>query len=381
MRVCILSMQDVQNMGSLLQSYALKNILIKMGLEVSFLPIESREKDNLLLQNRVEDFGDEAEYIGRLSRLKKIDQYLLIRLKNSSLRKKQFGIYDEFRERYLTSPNLSKIQNYDYCIIGSDEVFNCCNKTRWGFTSQLFGNVDEADHVITYAASCGSTTVQKIPSEAAECIKNAMANLEAISVRDKNTKDFVRALTGADAFVHLDPVLVYNFKDEIERSVSVEGLPKSYCVIYSYDNRIHAKTEIESIKDFCKKYKMTPLCVGIPQFWIKDYIIADPFQCLKIFQKAKFVITDTFHGTIFSAKYSKRFATIVRGSNRNKLQDLIDRIGISNHQISQITSAELERTFVEVHDKKRFDSLIKEERVRSISYLTENIKEENSNRR
>lgn len=376
MRVCILSMQDVQNMGSLLQSYALKQMLTQMDLEVDFLHIESRDEDNLLLQNWVEDFSDEAEHIGGLSRLRKIDQYLFTRLKNSFLRKKQFEIYDRFREKYFDFPNLSQVQNYDYCIIGSDEVFNCCNKTRWGFTSQLFGNVNKANHVITYAASCGSTTAKKIPSEAAECIKSAMSNLKAISVRDKNTKNFVRDLAGRDACVHLDPVLIYNFEDEVDRSTPVKGLPRSYCVIYSYDNRICEKAEIESIKNFCSKHNMTPICVGIPQFWIKDYIVADPFQCLKIFQNAKFVITDTFHGTIFSAKYCQRFATIVRRSNKNKLQDLIDRIQISNHQISQISSAELNRAFDAIYEKERFDSLIEKEHARSIFYLIKNIKGE-----
>lgn len=376
MRICILSMQDVQNMGSLLQSYALKEMLTQMDLEVGFLPIESRDKDNLLIQNWVEDFREEAEHIDGVSRLKKIDKYLFIRLKNSLLRKKQFEIYDRFREKYFASPSLSQFLIYDYCVIGSDEVFNCSNKTKWGFTSQLFGNVKEAKHIITYAASCGFTTAKKIPVEVAECIRNAMSNLDAVSVRDKNTKEFVKELTGKDACVHLDPVLVYDFKDEIDRSVSVEGLPQSYCVIYSYDNRIHAKSEIESINNFCREHNMTPICVGIPQFWIKDYIVADPFQCLKIFQNAKFVITDTFHGTIFSVKYCKRFATIVRGSNKNKLQDLIDRIQISNHQISKISSLELDRAFDVVHDKKRFDSFIERERARSKSYLTKNIKKE-----
>lgn len=376
MRICILSMQDVQNMGSLLQSYALKEMLTQMDLKVGFLPVESRDKDNLLIQNSVEDFREEAEHIGGLSRLKKIDKFFFTRLKNSLLRKKQFEIYDRFREKYFASPSRTQVLIYDYCVIGSDEVFNCSNKTKWGFTSQLFGDVKEAKHIITYAASCGSTTVKKIPVEVAESIRNAMSNLDAVSVRDKNTKEFVKKLTGKDACVHLDPVLVYDFKDEIDRSVSVEGLPQSYCVIYSYDNRIHEKSEIESIKNFCREHNMTPICVGIPQFWIKDYIVADPFQCLKVFQNAKFVITDTFHGTIFSVKYCKRFATIVRGSNKNKLQDLIDRVQISNHQISQISSSELDRAFDVVHDKKSFDSFIEKERVRSKSYLTENIKKE-----
>lgn len=49
MKVCILSMQKVPNMGSLLQSYSLKKILESMGHEVHFIDIEKRNSDDELL--------------------------------------------------------------------------------------------------------------------------------------------------------------------------------------------------------------------------------------------------------------------------------------------------------------------------------------------
>ena len=49
MKVCILSMQMVDNMGSLLQSFALKRILEEMNVQVEFLDIASNEEDNNLL--------------------------------------------------------------------------------------------------------------------------------------------------------------------------------------------------------------------------------------------------------------------------------------------------------------------------------------------
>lgn len=201
-----------------------------------------------------------------------------------------------------------------------------------------------------------------------------MVKLEAISVRDVNTKEFVQEITGREALIHLDPVLVYDFETEIRDSHIIDNLPSSYCVIYSYDNRIHKKFEIDSIKEFCKRHHMTPICVGIPQFWIKNYIVTDPFQCLKIFQGADFVITDTFHGTIFSAKYCRRFATAVRGSNKNKLQDLINKIQVSEHQVDKITLDELERVYKKAHDKEKFKALIETERERTIIYLEGSLK-------
>lgn len=168
MHICILSMQDVQNMGSLLQSYALSRILRSFNMKVGFLPIESRDKDNMLLQGSIDDFQSEAESSGGLSKIKKLDKYFINRIRNKKLRKRQFEFYNTFREKYLTNNCFGIVQTYDYCIIGSDEVFNCCNRTKWGLTSQLFGDVKEANHVITYAASCGSTIAKSVPPKASE---------------------------------------------------------------------------------------------------------------------------------------------------------------------------------------------------------------------
>ena len=53
-----------------------------------------------------------------------------------------------------------KNKKFDLVIIGSDEVFNATIPSSWGFTTQLFGDIDNANKVVSYAASCGSTTFE-----------------------------------------------------------------------------------------------------------------------------------------------------------------------------------------------------------------------------
>ena len=104
----------------------------------------------------------------------------------------------------------------------------------------------------------------------------------------------------------------------------------SFCIVYSYYNRIHKKEEIDRIKSFCKKNKLEIVTVGAPQMWVKNHLVLTPFELLKVFKKASFVITDTFHGTIFSVRYSNKFAVLLRDSNKNKLFDLVCRLGIKD---------------------------------------------------
>ena len=129
--------------------------------------------------------------------------------------------------------------------------------------------------------------------------------------------------------------------------------------------------EIREITQFCRKHCLTPVAVGAPQFWIKNYIVCSPFQCLKMFARADFVVTDTFHGTIFASKYSKKFAVLVRESNRNKLGDLLKKIEMQEHVVMEISK--LDEKYKMKKDMKNFQNIIEKEKEKSLQYLRKNI--------
>lgn len=368
MKVCILSMQRINNMGSLLQSYALKRIIENLGHQVEFIDIAPNEEDNDLLDNYRQIYDEEREIGGAIGKLKKIDRYALNRLKIKQKSKEQDAVFDAFRHEALHLDRTSA--HYDVCVIGSDEVFNCLNTGSWGFTTQLFGSVPQADKVITYAVSCGSTTYKELPAPVADKIRDSFQNISGFSARDGNTHEFIRQLTDAPVAEHLDPVLIYDFDQEVENA-DLPDLPEHYCVIYSYYNRIHTREEIAAIRDFCAKNNMEPVAVGVPQFWIRNYIVCSPFQCLKVFQHADFVITDTFHGTIFSAKYAQKFAVISRKSNENKLLDLVEKINIKDHLMENIDDLCENQSWKK--DPLKIAGKIESERNRTLQYLQNNV--------
>ncbi len=333
-KVCILSMQRVQNFGSLLQSYSLKKVLEELGCEVHFIDIEKNEQDNTAANNNLVTFKkDQEENSSLLSKLKKIDKYTFNRLNNKQLAIQQGKIFENFRTNELSIKDTDNDQKYDLCVIGSDEVFNCMSPAPWGFTSQLFGNVKQAENIITYAASCGSTKYSDINSEMVNIIKNAFNNVSAFSSRDENTTNFIKNLTDKPVEQHFDPVWIGDFSEEITKTQISIKLPKNYCIVYSYYNRIYDKKEIQSILNFCKSKKLTPIALGAPQKWIKRFYTVSPFEMIKIFQNADFIVTDTFHGTVFSEKFNGRYAVLFRESNKNKLSDLVNKINAQNHLI------------------------------------------------
>lgn len=364
MKISILSMQHVDNIGSLLQAYALKTIVEGMGHSVVFRSINHNEKENSLIIGSVYNCADESDPG------KRIDRYFINRLSNRIFMLKQKWVFNEFRKEFFIS-NCFNVSQDDCCIIGSDEVFNCLAPSPWGFTTQLFGNVDTVDRIITYAASCGMTRYVDLPEKARDLINKSLKRIHAFSARDKNTIDFLHNFNILTVSKHMDPVMIYDFDKEIIMGKRViKRLPPKYILIYSYHNRIYRASEIQAIRLFARKYNLEIISIGQAQSWINKNVVVSPFEAIVVFKNAEFVVTDTFHGTILSARYATKYTIIIRPSNLNKLKDLCESLGISNH-IS--CNMDLETKYRLSNDKDTISEIIRSEREKAYSYLNTNL--------
>ncbi len=85
------------------------------------------------------------------------------------------------------------------------------------------------------------------------------------------------------------------------------------------------------------------LCFGGVQECCDRFIDCDPFELLAYFRDAEAIITDTFHGTIFSIINNQPFGTIIRSSvghgygNEEKLGFLLDTFGLASQKVTDMT--------------------------------------------
>ena len=353
MNIGILSMQKICNYGSFLQALSLKLQLEARGHVVYFIDILPGKQ----IVETVQDV--------HVSYLSKFDKYVFKRIEHYLLAKAMTALHIQDYETYLeTGKVLPEGQKFDLVVIGSDEVFNATEQSAWGFTPQLFGKVDNARQIVTYAASCGHTTFERLfQYGVAEEVQSAMCNLKHISVRDENTVEFVQKILGKEPLMHVDPVLISDF-DALIPQIRKR---KPYLLVYAYSNRIHDEAEISAIKAYAKKHKLDVLCVGMHQRWCKHNIPATGFELLSYVKGAACIVTDTFHGTVFSIKYNKKFVALVRDSNRNKLGGLLRQFGLTERSVDDLQMFEnvmnVDIDYRTVNDK------IKDEQQKSYSYL------------
>jgi len=360
MKIGIMSMQRVRNYGSFLQAYGLKKTIEALGHEVVFV-----------------DYRFEKELVhNERSLYQKIVNNLNVfkYLKKKQTQKK----YDERFDNEFLPFLCGKKKNYvpkdiELLVIGSDEVFNCLQPYPVGYSRELFGKGYENIPVISYAACFGQTNYDRLKEYGiSEEVSELLKKFKAISVRDDNSYETVKKLTGIEATMNLDPVLVSDFSDEMIDNVEI----KDYIVVYAYPERLTAE-EKKEIKKFAKKHNKMIVSFGMFQDISDMEIVVNPFEIFAYFKHADFIITDTFHGSIFSIKTHSNFCAVVRGNtigNSNKLADLLGRLEISGCILSDIH--ELEDRYLGKIDYDEADKIMAQEKANTNTFLKRNLKSE-----
>ena len=361
MKIGIMSMQRIRNYGSFMQAYGLKSILNEIGYnDVEFVdykvgkPIVGGEKRTIF-----------QRVIGKLN---KIIFYKTERYKNNIIHEFNYRYDNEFLKILNINEEKNYNHNIDYLIIGSDEVFNCIQSNPdVGYSLELFGQGFNNSQIISYAACFGGTNYEKLKKyKVNDEVANLIRKFKIISVRDNNSSETIKKLIGKKPGVNLDPVLVANI--DIQDS---QVKYNNYIVLYAYTDRINPK-EAKIIKKFAKKYNKKIISIGTFQKCADIHLVLNPFEMLNYIKNADYIITDTFHGTIFSIKYNKKFATIIRQSNKEKLGDLLERLNLSDRSVNTIE--ELERVIKKDINYERTNKIIGKEKIRTRKYLKENLK-------
>lgn len=370
MKVGIMSMQRILNYGSFMQALSLKRMIESLGHEVVFvdyLPdvcIADIKNTKKKLKRKIKNI------IGRTS----TGQRLMSERNGARMPDKQ----KEFNESYPLigiTPYYKYHSKVDILVIGSDEVFNCLQDNRnVGFSMELFGKNNRAKKLISYAASFGNTTYDRLNQYGVcDTVAKYLKRFDSISVRDNNSAELVKKLCGRTPLSHLDPVLAGNL-EECEWSAALPT--ENYIIVYGYARRF-TEAEGKAIQGFAKKHGLKTIALCEFQTFCDMNIRCKPHEILAYFKNAEYVITDTFHGSIFSILYHKPFAAFCRTvsdtgeTNSEKLTDMLMKLHLENRLVWNLDS--LEQILMNSIDYSDADRIRKLEKKRTLNFLKENL--------
>ena len=237
----------------------------------------------------------------------------------------------------------------------------------------MYGHGVNTEHLISYAPSFGQTDMARIEKfHCKELISAGLMKFDALSVRDTNSAQIVKALTGIEPTVVCDPVMLYDFTNEHAdiRRFHLKG--KKYMLVYSMDRWMIDPTEIHAIKSYAKKKGYITVSAGTFHKWCDKNIVCNPIEWLEIFRGAAEVITDTFHGSVLSIITNRPSFYHVRDLNSNKLMSLYRWFGLEDRILNQIDCGEMEKIAgASVTDFDAVNRRLMELRGASEAYLAE----------
>lgn len=338
MKIGIITVPFNNNYGGFLQAFALKKILEDAGHEVWFINRRRNKPSSFVV------FKSKIKAIFRF--FAKGEPFVLndaAKIRYIS-RNTQVFVKDylsPLTKAYYTSEALSNCTNlgFDFFIVGSDQVWRykyAGESIRDFYFSFLKGT---AVPRLSYAASFG-TSDQEYPDHIAKECSALLSEFKAISVRESSGINVLESVFKVDdnkANVVLDPTFLldksdyYNLVEKFKGSLAPR---QNYLFTYLLDYNQDKDSLVRNI--VCER-NLELLQMKAQTGNLAHLDIIEPVEeWLNGIKNASFVVTDSFHGMVFSIIFNKPFLVYInkeRGADR--FYSLLSQLGIENVLIEQ----------------------------------------------
>lgn len=344
MKIAVITLPLHTNYGGILQAYAVQKVLRDLGHEVETLTLAKREKSTseqfvLFAKTFI------AVLIGK-NKFSEIYWPLNTRNRNTKLRADSLsfcGKHMKMSRPLITSSDLreySKQEHFGAFIVGSDQVWrpNYGNGIGKFFLEFLEGNSVKR---ISLAASFGTSDWEFTPEQTIHCAALAK-KFNAISVREESGVELCRKFFNVGATCIIDPTMLLSPADykelvcKCKKTHSVKNKIFCYVLDKSKDKENAITVVSRSLNMNVDSIEAEPKLP--PYASIKTALKDTPKpveQWLRSFEEACFVITDSFHGTVFSILHHRPFVVLANnGRGVSRIETLLSTFDLTERLIT-----------------------------------------------
>lgn len=370
MKIGIITITDGQNYGNRLQNFALQETLKKFGVQadtikrLTFRNVTGMDRVKLYIKNFVKFFVCP----------KAITSFYIRKYKFYQFNKKYIHFSNYFLKDNHASDKLK--DSYNFFICGSDQIWNPYIRIAYDDIENAFAVFAYDYQRISYAASFG---ISEIPEKCIEQYKRLINGMRLISVREVKGVDIVKKLTDKEAQLVLDPTMLLSKEEWIR----IEKKPRwyeneKYILTYFLGGRNGNVKRI--INDISAKNNLKIINLEIEflannQVENSNYYTASPEEFIYLIHHCDFMMTDSFHGSVFSIIFEKAFGVFER-----KLTEKNNNM--SSRIVSLLSMFGLQGCLNNIHILNKVDynevkQILNKEKAKSIDYLLNAINTNN----
>lgn len=333
MKIGIVTVNKASNYGAVLQAYATAKFLSRYG-EVEFIDYDNKHvRSNLRLVRTGLAFRDILRmgkdilrFFPKKKALSKFNSFFSLRMKNSAPLTKQ--------DLYSKAAPV-----FDVYVAGSDQIWNPNCISASGIIDPVYflDFAPEESKKVSYASSLGS---YKPGAADSKVIGSYLNQFSAISLREKDGAEIISSIVEKDVEVVLDPCFLLDSKEwdsiaspDLDRRISAER----YIAVYLLKVGDKEKKLIKRLVDETG-YKVWFLSLDVATGLKADKYInsAGPADFVSFIKNSAIVVTNSFHGTVFSIIYGLPFLVSSPGAGNNRIENILEICGASSRLIRDI---------------------------------------------
>ncbi len=353
MKVGVVTFHNAHNYGASLQTWALQKVLKNLGTKPCVIHYHPQIIDRLYVAPKQDTLKKKMKYILKKKYRKRVKAQVEKNRKYQEFIKNSFQLtgdyktYDELKNAKL---------GMDAYITGSDQVWNS-DHTDGFDPAYLLDFAEDSAKKISYAASVGR---EYIFPQYQDQFRESLKSYTSISVREASAQPAIESLTDKPVEVVLDPTLLLDRNDYEE--LKKPGLFKGQRYIFVY--------MMESNKEMVRFANRLSVAIGLPIIQRKpspifrnelgSYYTDTAAEFLSEIENAEYVLTNSFHATVFSLIYEKPFISMLHSSTGARTSDLLKSVGLESHIVYNTEN---------FHDIHQFDIEDKDELRRRIHDL------------
>ncbi len=335
-KVGIVTLHHGNNYGAVYQAYALSNYIEGLGFEVCIIDyhmdavnISSYIMNPIMFIRKV--LSKKAFTLSFLKGKRKYQE--------GQQRERHFSqVFNNFRDNFLNITDAKYSYNIlsksppdvDFLITGSDQVW----ADDFFFSSPAylldFGNTKTKK--ISYAPSFGKSSLEPYLHN---IFKENISKFDNVSVREQSGVNIVKAVAGVDAVKVLDPTLLLDsYLDIIDYALVPES---PYIITYrlSQENDL-ACWVTECVNKIARAKGLDVYRVSTNSPANSSDVGIDleptPGQLLGLIEKSSLMLTNSFHGTVFSILFQVNFLCFARDAFEDKqnlrMLELLGLVGL-----------------------------------------------------
>ena len=353
-RIGIVTLHYSDNYGAVLQTWALRRVLNQLP-------------------------GCQAEILNYVPKGFGYEPYEKTESARNQLIEKR-AKFENFLTKYcgLNSSMSSAItgEGYDYICVGSDQIWNFSFDFLKNF-EYLLPNTDKNVIKFSYAASIGMDSSEALRYE--EQFRKYLPEFQNLSVREREHVSFVREMSGKPCEHVVVPTLLLDAQEYHMIQNPIQEQEEEPFLLLFWLHHYECARGIELANSLARKFHLK-IVHSFPNsksyMFHKDggnmnYCGIEEF--LALIRKAEFVVTNSYHATLFSIQFETPFYVYGIPSMQSRIDDLKEDYGIGDRVISSYISPEL------LTDKMDFKSIkenVAKRRKTSMDFLKRTLEVE-----